>query len=177
MFFDGWEGILRTLLVGVLAYLGLVILVRLSGKRTLGKMNAFDLVVSVALGSTLATVLLSQDVALAEGLVAFALLIGMQLALTWGSVRSRRLRGLVKSQPTLMAYRGQELPDALRAQRVTHDELLQAVRQQGHASLADVHAVVLETDGSFSVVDDMPSGASAMRNVDGWGDRPNGQSS
>ena len=67
MFFDGWAGLLRVLVVGALAYAALVLLLRVSGKRTLSKMNAFDLVVTVALGSTLATVLPSRDVALAEG--------------------------------------------------------------------------------------------------------------
>lgn len=65
--------------MGVLAYVALVVLLRVSGKRTLSKMNAFDLVVTVALGSTLATVLMAKDVALAEGVFAFALLIGLQL--------------------------------------------------------------------------------------------------
>ena len=67
MFFDDWNGLLRTLVVGILAYIAIVVLLRVTGKRTLSKMNAFDFIVTVALGSTLATVLLSQDVALAEG--------------------------------------------------------------------------------------------------------------
>lgn len=52
MFFDGWQGLARVLLVGALAYLTLVLLLRIAGKRTLSKMNAFDLVANVALGST-----------------------------------------------------------------------------------------------------------------------------
>jgi len=63
MLFDSWTGLGRVLLVGVLAYSALVLTLRVSGKRTLTKLNAFDLVVTVALGSTLATVLLSKDVA------------------------------------------------------------------------------------------------------------------
>lgn len=70
MIFQNWGGIGRTLLVGVLAYVALILLLRLSGKRTLAKLNAFDLVVTVAIGSTLATILLSESVALAEGVVA-----------------------------------------------------------------------------------------------------------
>ena len=85
-FFDTWLALGRTAVVGVLAYLALVFLLRISGKRTLSKMNAFDLVVTVALGSTLATVLLSKNVALANGVLAFALLIGLQFAITWLSV-------------------------------------------------------------------------------------------
>ena len=90
LFFNGWNGLLRTLVIGVFAYAALVGLLRLSGKRTLSKMNAFDLVVTVALGSTLATVLLSKDVALLEGVLAFAVLIGLQFLVTWSSVRARR---------------------------------------------------------------------------------------
>lgn len=87
MFFDSWQGLGRVVVVGILAYAALVFFLRVSGKRTLTKMNAFDLVVTVALGSTLATVLLSKDVALAEGLIAFAVLIALQFAVTWLSVR------------------------------------------------------------------------------------------
>ena len=83
-----------------------LLLLRVSGKRTLTKMNAFDLVVTVALGSTLATVLLTKSVALAEGLTAFVLLIFLQFVLTWLFVRSQAASRLVKSEPTLLAYQG-----------------------------------------------------------------------
>ncbi|WP_319001061.1 hypothetical protein [Halomonas sp. SBBP1] len=87
-FFNGWGNLLRVIIVGVLAYAALVVFLRISGNRTLSKMNAFDLIVTVALGSTLATVLLSKDVALAEGAVAMALLISLQFIITWFSVRT-----------------------------------------------------------------------------------------
>lgn len=60
------------------------------------------------------------------------------------------------------------LQDALRSQRVAEEELLQAVRQQGYGSMEETHAVVLETDGSFSVIGAKPSGDSALRTVGGW---------
>ena len=88
MFFQSWAGLGRTALVGVLAYLALVVLLRVSGKRTLSKINALDLIVTVALGSTLATVLLSKTTSLAEGVTAFVLLIALQFVITWLSVRS-----------------------------------------------------------------------------------------
>ena len=72
MFFDTWSGLLRIIVVGTLAYAALVVLLRVWGKRTLSRMNAFDFVVTVALGSTLATVLLSRNVALLEGVLTFA---------------------------------------------------------------------------------------------------------
>ncbi|MFC7703655.1 DUF421 domain-containing protein [Plastorhodobacter daqingensis] len=150
--FDGWSGPLRILTVGTLAYLGLVLLLRLTGKRTLSKMNAFDLVVTVALGSTLATVLLDRDVPLLEGLAALGLLVLLQYVITWGSVRSPTLRRLVKSEPSLLVRDGSYLPGAMRQARVTRDEVDAALRQHGVGDLSQVRLVVLETDGSLSVV-------------------------
>jgi uncharacterized membrane protein YcaP (DUF421 family) len=85
--FPGWGVLARTLLVGGAAYVTLVLVLRLTGKRTLAKLNAFDLVVTVALGSTLASVLTSKDVAWAQGAVAFVLLAALQYVVTWLSVR------------------------------------------------------------------------------------------
>ena len=152
MFFNDWFGLLRVLVVGSLAYLALVLLLRTSGKRTLAKMNAFDFVVTVALGSTLASVLLSSSIALAEGMVAFCLLAGMQYVITWLSVRSPTVRRLVKSEPSLLFHSGDFLLDTMKRERVTRDEVLAAMRQQGKGSLEKVGAVVLETDGTFSII-------------------------
>jgi uncharacterized membrane protein YcaP (DUF421 family) len=173
--FDGWQGIWRTALVGVLAYLALVVLLRVSGKRTLSKMNAFDLVVTVALGSTLATILLSSEVALAEGLTALAVLILMQFVIAWLSVRSARVSRLVKSEPALLAYQGRLLPDALRRERVVDKEVWAAVRAQGIADLAKVEAVVLETDGTFTVVPTIEGlEKSTLQSVEGYERRRDG---
>lgn len=175
MFFNGWESLLRTLVVGVLAYVSLIAFLRISGKRTLSKMNAFDLIVTVALGSTLATVLLSKDVALAEGALAFALLIGLQFIVTWSSVRSRRVRRWVTGEPLIVLYRGEFLPSALRRARVAEDEVRAAVRSAGLVSLEEAEAVVLETDGSFSVVQrGSGDGRPSLKGVQG--PRPNSDS-
>jgi len=152
MFFDGWLPLIRTVVVGVLAYAALVLFLRVSGKRTLSKMNAFDLIVTVALGSTLATVLLSSSVSLATGALAFGLLIGLQYTVTWLSVRSPAVRGFVKGEPAMLVHRGSLLKDAMRRERVTEDEILAALRSEGVPDLAHVEALVLETDSSFSVL-------------------------
>lgn len=151
-FYDGGAALLRVGVVGALAYVSLVILLRLTGKRTLSKMNAFDLVVTVALGSTLATILLSKDAALAEGVLAFALLILLQFAVTWTSVRSKTFRKLIKAEPCLLFHEGAFLEGAMRRERVSQNEVLAAMRQAGHDVPAAVRSVVLETDGSMSVV-------------------------
>lgn len=167
MFFDNWFGLLRVAVVGTLAYAALVALLRVSGKRTLSKLNAFDLVVTVALGSTLATVLLSKDVALAEGLLAFALLAGLQWAVATLSLRSPRFDRLVKSEPRLLLHRGRFLEGALRDERVTRDEVLAALRSSGVADAAGVAAVVLETDGSLNVIRSAPPPGTDASTLDG----------
>jgi uncharacterized membrane protein YcaP (DUF421 family) len=152
MFFDSWTGLGRVLLVGTFAYVALVAILRISGKRTLTKLNAFDLVVTVALGSTLATVLLSKDVALAEGVLAMGLLVFLQFMITWLSVRSAGFRDLVKSEPTLIMHQGEFLDGAMRAQRMTRDEVMAALRSNGVMDASQAAAVVLETDGTIAVI-------------------------
>jgi uncharacterized membrane protein YcaP (DUF421 family) len=140
------------LLVGPLAYVALVAILRISGKRTLTKLNAFDLVVTVALGSTLATVLLSKDVALAEGVLAMVLLVFLQFVISWLSVQSAGFRDLVKSEPTLIMHQGEFLDRAMRAQRITRDEVMAALRSDGVMDAREAAAVVLETDGTIAVI-------------------------
>ncbi|AEI67820.1 DUF421 domain-containing protein [Corallococcus macrosporus] len=152
MFFDSWHDLARVLIVGAAAYGALVLMLCLSGPRTLSKLNAFDLVVTVALGSTLATVLLSKDVSLAEGLLAFAVLIGLQFLVTWTSVRWPAVNTVVKSEPVMVMRQGRFLPQAMRRARVMEEEVRSVLRDQGVARLGMVEAVVLETDGSMSVI-------------------------
>ena len=165
IFFNGWSVLGRTLLIGVLAYVSLVFMLRVSGKRTLAKMNAFDLVVTVAIGSTMATIVLSKSVALAEGLLALALLIGMQFAISWSSTRMPWLRRVVTGEPRLLLRDGTMLDEALRDARVTREEVRAVVRSSGIGALGDVAAVVLETDGSFSVIAGQPG--AALSSLDG----------
>ncbi len=165
MLFQDLAGPIRVMVVGPLAYVALVLFLRLSGKRTLSKMNAFDLVITITLGSTFASVLLSKDVPLAEGLTAFAVLILMQYAVAWLSVRSAGVCRMVKSEPRLLFYGAQFLRDAMRAERMTEGEVLAGVRARGLSSIIEVGAVVLETDGTLSVIPARQDDGSALANV------------
>ncbi|PRY20210.1 DUF421 domain-containing protein [Pseudosporangium ferrugineum] len=168
MFFDSLQDLWRIAVIGVLTYALLVAVLRSSGERTLAKMNAFDFVVTVALGSTLATILLSRDVTLSEGLAALVLLVVLQFVATWLSVRSGKIRHLLKSAPTLLVRDGRMDEEMMRRQRVTANEVLQAVRSQGIGDLGLVAAVVLETDGTFSVITNQNAGEhTALSNVQG----------
>lgn len=152
MLFDSWSDLLRVLLMGTCAYIGLIAALRVSGKRTLAKMNAFDFVVTVALGSTLATILLTKDVSLAEGLLAFVVLVMLQFVIAWLSVRSKLVERFVKSDARVLLLDGKIDERALEQERVTREEVSSAIRSSGIGDLASVAAVVLETDGTFSVI-------------------------
>ncbi|MCC6144899.1 MAG: DUF421 domain-containing protein [Candidatus Hydrogenedentes bacterium] len=151
-FFNGWTPIARTISVGPLAYVALVLFLRISGKRTLTSLNAFDFVVTVAFGSTLAAILLNKDVSLVQGSVALALLVLLQYLVTALAVRAAWFGNLVKSEPRLVFHQGAFLDRALREERLRRDEVLQAMRNAGKASVDDVEAVVLETNGKLSVL-------------------------
>jgi uncharacterized membrane protein YcaP (DUF421 family) len=152
MWFDSWADVLRILLVGSAAYVTLVIVLRVSGKRTLGQLNAFDFVVTVALGSILATILLSSDVSWTEGAFAFALVAGLQFLVAWVSTRWPQARGVFTSQPVVLLSDGELRRDAIRANRLTESEVRQAVRGTGTGDLSAIAAVVLETNGKLSVI-------------------------
>lgn len=166
IFFDSWESIVRTAVITLLAYVVLIFFLRVSGKRTLSKMNAFDFIVTVALGSTLATVMLSKDVALADGALAFFLLIALQYCITWLSVRNGKINNLVKSTPALLVYKGRMIKQVMRKERIDEDEIFAIIRKSGLSAIEDADAIILETDGSLTVIEELRSlDDKAMANV------------
>lgn len=152
LFFASWAELVRSVLLAGAVYLALVAALRVLGERALAKMSAYDLVVTVALGSMLAAIPLQTSVSLIDGLAAIFTLLVLQHLLTWVLARVPRTRRLVKAQPTLLLYDGRMLSDRMHHLNVTSDEIRAAVRSQGIAALVDCLAVVLESDGNWSVV-------------------------
>lgn len=152
MWFDSWSDVVRVVCVGAAAYVFLIVTLRASGKRTLSQMNAFDFVVTVALGSTLATILLSADVSWTEGAAALALLAALQFVVAWSSTRWHPFRRAVTARPAIVVAAGAVVPDALRESRLTESQVMQAVRSGGYGDLALVSAVILEPNGMLSVI-------------------------
>ena len=165
-FFGGFGSLLRVVPVAICAYAGLILVLRVAGKRSLAKLNAFDFAVTVAFGSTLATVLLSEDAPVAEGLAAFAMLAGLQYLISSTSLHARWVERLVRSEPRLLFEDGRFLDGPMRRERVTRREVEAAIRNRGIGRLEEVAAVVLETDGSLSVIrGEGARGLSALRSV------------
>lgn len=151
-FFDSWHGMFQVALLTISAYFVLLFMLRLAGKRTLSKLNEFDFIVSVAIGSVLAAVILGQNDSWAEGILALLLLVGLQIILSWLSVRSSKIRGILSGQPTLLLYKGTLLESEMRKERITHADILAALRDKGYSDVSEVDAVVLESSGDLSVI-------------------------
>lgn len=161
LFYAGHEPLVRTLVIAVVAYPAMLFLVRVSGHRTLSKMNAFDMIVTIALGSTLASVITSESLALAQGLLAFFLLVFMQYGITFMVRRSSTIEHHVNGEPTLLFHRGRFLHRALDEARLTESNVLAAMRSTGASTTDDVESVVLETNGTISVVRSHTGGGGA----------------
>ncbi len=165
MWFDGWEPVARTVIQGSIGYVALVAILRVSGKRTLSKMNAFDFVITIALGSVFASLVISDSVSLAQGVTALALLVGLQWIVSALYVRSRLFESVIKGSPQLLYWRGEFLDDALERERVTPDEVKAAMRES-NVTDHDRAAAILETDGSITVIDpDERTTVFALENV------------
>ncbi|MBX0332409.1 DUF421 domain-containing protein [Pontibacter sp. HSC-14F20] len=157
IFFDGWGSIIRTLSVTIMGYIAMIVLLRASGKRTLSKMNAFDFVVTVALGSVLASLSLNKNVSLADGITSFFVLIFLQYLITWLSVRIRQVKQVITSQPTLLLYKGELLEGALKRERITIEEINSAARNGGQENLSVIDAMILESTGDITVIPTLKS--------------------
>lgn len=152
IFFERWQSLVRTTIITVLAYAGLIALLRISGKRTLSSMNAFDFIVTIALGSAFATVALNKNVPLADGVLVFVLLIGLQYGITWWAVRNKHVKSNITNHPTLLIYKGKKIKSAIKKERITTEELYLAAREKGVLDLKEIDFAILETTGTLTII-------------------------
>ena len=151
IFFDGWGNIVSILICAPLLYLAVIGFIRLSGKRSTSQMNNFDWIVTVAMGSLVASCLVLEDVTLVEALFAIGALMALQYVFTFGAARLEWVEQLIKSKPAML-YNNGYCSDAMSAERITESEVTAAIRENGFASLDQVRWIILESDASFSVV-------------------------
>ena len=151
LLFKDWNSLLNVAVFSVLAYLALFLFIRISGKRTLAKLTAFDFVVSVTLGSTLSSMILVK-VTLAEGALALAIIIGLQYLLAWTSMKSETAEKAINSSPTLLFYNNEFQREAMEREVITEDEIYSAIRKYRLHNLDEVQAVVIELNGKLTVI-------------------------
>lgn len=147
-----FEGLLRVVLSAVLTYATVVVFIRVAGKRTTSRMNNFDWIVTVAIGSIVASTIVLKDLPVLEGLLAVVTLLVSQFVVTKLSVYAQSFATVLHASPTLLYFKGTFLSEAMKKERITKAEVLAAVREAGIDRMENVAAVVLESDAKLSVV-------------------------
>jgi uncharacterized membrane protein YcaP (DUF421 family) len=153
---SGWSIVARTAIV----YLALLLGLRLAGKRQLGQMTPFDLVVILLIANAVQNAMVGPDTSVTGGLIAAGVLIVGNYGVAQTRERLPWLRRAVEGTPTLLINDGKFVPEHLRGEGLDEDEVLMAIREHGVADVKDVRMAVLETDGSISIV---PAEGMAMR--------------
>ncbi|GAA5047347.1 hypothetical protein GCM10023208_03610 [Erythrobacter westpacificensis] len=152
LFETSWAQLGEVALAAVLAYLAIILIVRVNGSRTTSQLNSFDWIINVMIGSLAASGVLLEDVSLLAALVAIVVLTGLQFLLTWITRKSSTAEAVVKQEPVLLTHKGQFLEQAMTKTRISKDEIMTALRGNGMTSVRDANWVVLETNGTLSVI-------------------------
>ncbi|WP_231425276.1 MULTISPECIES: DUF421 domain-containing protein [Pedobacter] len=151
LFFKDWTSVFHVIICAVISFIALFIFIRISGKRTLAKLNAFDFVVTVTLGSTLSSMILKK-VPLVEGSAGLIVIILLQYTLALLAKRSHKLEKIINSTPTLVFYDGNFIDEAMDKEVITKEEIYAEIRKYRLHKMDDVQAVVMELNGTFTVV-------------------------
>lgn len=146
------ETIIRISITTITIYLLVIVAIRLFGKRSTSKMNNFDWIVTVAAGSIVAAIILNKSISIPHGGLSIIVLLGMQYVVTKIMFKSPKVREVVKSTPQLLLYEGEFIDENMQKERILKAEVYAAIRMQGHKSIKQIYAVVLETNAQFSII-------------------------
>ena len=150
--FNGWRPLIHIAVIGLIGYVALILFLRLSGKRTLSRMNAYDMVMTMALGSVLTKAMLTPDQSVAETVFAISLLIFFQYAVSFAAYRWRWAAFLAAPSPTVLYHDGRFLHAALKKERVRQSEIEDTVMEKGLPDMSLVDTVILAANGELSVL-------------------------
>ena len=152
-----WELVARAAVV----YVFLLALLRITGKRQIGQLAPFDLVLLLVLSNAVQNSMNAGDNSLVGGLVSATTLVVVNYGVSYATFKSKRLEALVEGRPQVVIHNGQVFEDVMRRAKLTHHELSAALRRAGCSCAADVQAAILENNGSISVVARSPSNTSS----------------
>ena len=152
IFFDNIDKLGRIVLTTVMVYVLIVTVTKVSGKRSTSQLNNFDWIVTVMIGSLGASTILLKDIPFVEGVSSILVLYLLQFAVTKYASISPQFSNFILSEPRIVFYQGQFLPDAMRDERLTRQEIECAMRSEGINSFDDVEAIVFESDAKLTVI-------------------------
>ena len=142
-----WEFVFR----GAVVYVFLLVLLRITGKRQVGQLAPFDLVLLLVLSNAVQNSMNGGDNSITAGIVLSITLVGLNSVVGWATWKNKKIEAIVEGRPQILIHNGHVFQDVADKQRVTHHEIEAAIRAAGCASIADVHVAVLENNGSISV--------------------------
>jgi len=143
-----WELILR----GVVVYAFLLIILRITGKRQVGQLAPFDLVLLLVLSNAVQNSMNAGDNSLIGGLISAATLVSLNYAVGYATFRSKQLEAIIEGRPQVIIHNGRICTDVMAQARLTHHELNAALRQAGCTTAEEVQVAILENNGTISVV-------------------------
>lgn len=152
LFFDSQQTLVRMVVSAIVVYICIVLFHKVSGKRSTSQLNNFDWVVTVMIGSIGASTIILNNVPIVEGMASIVTLLSLQYMVTKYSALSPEFANLILSEPRIVFYQGQFLPEAMRKERLTKQEIECAMRSEGIHNFEDVAAVIFETDAKLTVV-------------------------
>jgi uncharacterized membrane protein YcaP (DUF421 family) len=144
--------LLEKLIRSVVVYLFLLVAFRLAGKRQLGQMTAFDVVVLLIISNVVQNAVIGNDNSLGGGLFGATVIFLLNACVAWLTFRFKPIERLVEHTPTVLAKGGRILRENLRRERLSLPEFRAALRREGVVSLRAVRYVILEEDGHLSVI-------------------------
>lgn len=158
---NGWEALIRILVVGTLCYVALVIILKVSRKRTLASLTAFDFVITVAIGAVYGRILTAKDVSISEAVTAFILLAFLQFLFSWLQIKIKIFRTFFTSRPVLLYYKGEFMQKAMKKEKVQKSELIGEARKKGYGNFEEIELIILENDATFSIIGKLTDGEGA----------------
>ncbi|MGB3763991.1 MAG: YetF domain-containing protein [Ornithinimicrobium sp.] len=165
----GWTPIVHSAVIVVAGYAALVLLLRMTGARTLARMTPLDFVLAVTIGSAFGRTITASEVPLAQMIFVVSLLIAIQWVIAVGRARWRWVRRTVDNPPVLLYYDGTMVTESLRRHRLSEVDVHTAARQAGYGSLSQLSAVIMQQDGVLGVISDraLGDGSSVLPYVSG----------
>ncbi|MGZ5034170.1 MAG: DUF421 domain-containing protein [Usitatibacter sp.] len=147
-----WELIVRSAVV----YAFLLVILRITGKRQVGQLAPFDLVLLLVLSNAVQNSMNGGDNSMIGGIISATTLIALNYAIGYATFRSKRLEAIIEGRPQVLIHNGHLFQDVMAKSQLTHHELEAALRQAGCANIGDCHSAILENNGSVSVVQKKP---------------------
>ena len=146
------DDVFRLLISALIIYVLIIVYIRILGKRSTSELNNFDWIVTVSIGSIVASTVILKDVSITEGGLSILFLLLLQYVVTKVMYKSEKTRETVKSTPQLLLFEGELLENNMRRERILEPEIYAAIRQKGFKSIKQIYAIVLETNSQLSVI-------------------------